>query len=308
MAKVLYSYFKIQFLRIKRTISETGIPPILAIPALITLVFLAYSLLNLSPFWGACIITLLSIQILFSLSAYDRNNFLKSIYPTQDYFTIRTAENFSVSSVSIILLIITAHYWYAALNILICILFLFTTTIKIWKTKFPTPFTKKPFEFIQGVRRTWLLILLLYLLGSIGLIYGNEHLGLFCVLCISICCIFYYQEPENIYLFWTNNRKPLSFLIYKIKRGIIQLTWLLSPLILLFLILFPDAYLKILLVWILVIIFIPMMICLKYAVYPRKINLTEGVVISLCISFYPLILALIPYYISKAIKNLKDLS
>ncbi|MGH2622987.1 MAG: hypothetical protein ACRDE7_04910 [Sphingobacterium sp.] len=306
MANMLNFYLKIQFLRTKRTIAQAGIPPLFVIPGLVILIFAAYYLLIQYPFWGACIISLFSIQVLFNLSAYERNNFLKTIYNTKDYYILRAVENLTISATSIILLIITTHYWFALLIALLCMLFLFTTTFKYWKTKIPTPFTRKPFEFIQGFRRTWFLIFTLYLLGGIGILYGNQNLGLFCIVCLSICCSFYYQEPENIYLFWNNNRKPLSFLLYKIKRGIVQLSLVLSPLILLFLIFSPFDYFKVLLVWLLVSIFIPAIICLKYAVYPRKINLTEGILLSLCISFYPLILALIPYYISKAIKNLKD--
>lgn len=307
MTGIHYSYFKIQFRRCKRTIIETGIPLLIAYPIFIALFFLVFHLLSLYPFWASCIISLSNIQILFNLSDYDRNNFLKSIYHEKDYYRIRIVENLLVSSVSIILLSITENYWHTALIILACILFLFTTTIRFWKTSLPTPFTKKPFEFILGFRRTWLLILVIYLLGSIGLLYGNENLGLFCVFCISICCSFYYQDPENIYFYWSNNRKPVTFLIYKIKRGILQLSILILPLIILFLILFPSSYLKIILVWFLVTLLIPTVICIKYAVYPRKISITEGLMLSLCLSFYPLVLALIPYYISKAIKNLRNL-
>jgi len=307
MTGILHSYFKIQFRRCNRKITETGIPVLIAYPIFIALLFLVFHLLSLYPFWTSCIISLSTIQILFSLSDYDRNIFLKSIYREKDYYSIRIVENLLICSVSIILLIISENYWHTALIILACILFLFTTTVRFWKTSLPTPFTKKPFEFILGFRKTWLLILVIYLLGAIGLLHGNENLGLFCVFCISICCSFYYQDPENIYFYWNNNRKPVSFLIYKIKRGILQLSILLLPLILLFLILFPSSYLKIILVWGLVMLLIPTTICVKYAVYPRKISITEGLMLGLCLSFYPLVLALIPYYISKAIKNLTNL-
>jgi len=45
---------------------------------------------------------------------------------------------------------------------------------------------------------------------------------------------------------------------------------------------------------------------MKYAVFPRKMSVTELTIVGLCLAFYPLILAIIPYYYFKAINNLKN--
>jgi hypothetical protein len=53
---------------------------------------------------------------------------------------------------------------------------------------------------------------------------------------------------------------------------------------------------------------IPFTISLKYAAYPEKVGISEGIILALCLAFYPLILAIIPYYYFKAIANLKKIS
>ena len=284
---------------------DFGLPWVMIFPAIALLYIVLFYLLKLYPYWAAYLIFLLNFQALFSLAEFHRNDYLKMTFNSLDYYLIRILENLILSFGTILLLILFDKLSLAFLLLAIAILFVFVSTNSLWSSTFPTPFKKFPFEFIIGFRRTWLLLILLYILAYIGLAYANQNLALFCMFCICICATLYYQVLEPRIILWNQNRKPVAFLFHKFTRGIIQLTLLLLPISIPFCIIFPEDITKALIVWGLGLFLIPFAICLKYAVFPRKVSVSEAVILGLCLAFYPLVLVIIPYYYYKAIQNLK---
>lgn len=304
---MIANYFKLHAKFLKRQIVDAGFPALILFPAIICLYLSLYYLVKSFPPWGTYLLIIVNFQYLFYLSDFKRNDFLKTIFPINAYYKIRILENILISFGTFILLIVNNHYMLALLLLGCCILFMFTSTTSVWKRSIPTPFTKKPFEFIIGFRQTWLLLVLFYAVGIIAVTADNPNLILFCLFCTCLCCMFYYQTPEPVLIHWNQNRKASNFLRYKIGRGIIQLTLLLVPLLLLFGIGYPDQLYQACIVWLLGLILITFIITLKYAVFPRTMNVTEATIVGLCVIFYPLILAVIPYYYFKALHNLKNL-
>ncbi len=304
---MIRNYFKLQFRIIQRQVKDIGFPAFLIYPAIFVFYIVLYHFLQLYPTWAAYLVFLINFQSLFNLSDFKRNDFLKATYSHKDYSLIRITENVILSVGTIILFILTSNAALACIIIALSILFVFIPTSGFWSRSIPTPFRKFPFEFIIGFRKTWLLIFLLYILSAIAVVFKNQNLALFCMFCICVCSTFFYQMPEPFLIFWNQNRKPLHFLWYKILRGIIQLSILLLPIILMQFIVFREEIYKAVIVWALGLLLIPFIISLKYAAFPRKINSSEGIIIALCLTFYPLVLAIIPYYYFKAINNLKNL-
>lgn len=204
--------------------------------------------------------------------------------------------------------IVFDQYFLSLLLLLAVVLFLFLATLPLFKGSLPTPFSKKPFEFSIGFRKTWLLLCAIYSLGIIGLVVVNVNLCLFSLMCICLCSTFYYLEPEPVFFHWNQHRNAIDFLKHKIGRGVMHLSYLILPLGILFCVCFPLEYYKVAVIWLAGSLVIPFIIFLKYAVYPRRIHVSETFMIALCFLFYPLILALIPYYYFKAVENLKSLS
>ncbi|WP_148907445.1 hypothetical protein [Sphingobacterium allocomposti] len=301
------NYFQIQGKALKRHVVDAGFPAFVIVPAYIGLHVALYYLVVRSPSWGAYLVVLANFQSLFLLSDFKRNDFLKVVFSKTDYYRVRLFENILLCLGSMVLLVIAGNPILAVTIGGLCILFLFTPTTSIWKRRIPTPFAKKPFEFIIGVRKTWLLLGVLYLLAAIGLSVDNINLALFSMFCVVLCSASYYQDPEPLLLYWNQNRPPAKFLWYKIRRGVAQLCILWAPILLPFAVLHPAEAYKGVIVCLLGVMLIPYVILLKYAVYPRKINITEGTMLGLCLAFYPLVLALIPYYYFKAIQNLKNI-
>ena len=231
---------------------------------------------------------------------------MKGLYSKTSYYQIRLLENLFLSVLPCALCGY-AGQGHLLLFLLGCVIaFLFYARVSLSRTALPSPFRKQPFEFTIGIRKTWLLLLLIYGLGAIALGVGNVNLLLFCLFCICLCSMFYYQEPEPLVLHWQQSRRPQAFLWLKIRRGLLHLSLLLFPLFLLLLLFYSAEWYKGLIVCLLGAFLVFFMICMKYAVFPRRINASESSMLALCLLCYPLILAIIPYYYIKALQNLKQ--
>ena len=299
------NYFKLQATLLKRHIKAAGIPVAMAIGLLLGTCYLIYHLLLRYPTFGGYALLLGNLQLLFVLTERNRNDFLKNIFRKKDFHKIRLLENGIVILPSMIILLLQAHWAYASTLCLLAALFAFLD-IKSYGRSIRTPFTRYPFEFIIGFRRSYLLLMALYLLAAIGFYVSNSNLVLFCLACIALSCLFYYQSPEPILYVWNYRHTPTGFLLRKIKRGLLQCFVLTLPIVLPYVIIFSADLFQALIIGAGMLLLLPFYITLKYVVYPREISLPEASILVLCFSFYPLILALLPFYYVKAVKNLKN--
>ena len=75
----------------------------------------------------------------------------------------------------------------------------------------PTPFSKNPFEFTTGFRRTLLIFPLAYALTVIAINVDNLNLGIFSILLIFLIVLSFYSKPEEEYYVWVHADTPKSF-------------------------------------------------------------------------------------------------
>ena len=299
------SYLRLQYKLLTRHIKAMGLPIPVAFLLLLGLGYLIHYALVQYPVFGCYAVILGNFQLLFLLTEKNRNDFLKNTYSKREFHTIRLWENGLVILPSFIILLVHNQWLYTLLLILLAVVFAFLT-FKTFGKSIPTPFAKKPFEFIIGFRRSYLLLLVLYLLAGIGFYVANPNLVLFCIACIALTCVFYYQLPEPIFYLWNVHHTPRDFLMRKFRRGILQCLLVTLPLILIYILLFPSDLFNACILLGGIFFLLPFAITLKYVAYPREINFPEGFALALCFSFYPLILALLPFYYIKAINNLKN--
>lgn len=299
------NYLKLQYKLLTRHIKATGLP-IAVVPCfLLGVCYLAYYLLQQYPIFGSYALLLINFQLLFLLTEKNRNDFLKNTYHRKDFYRIRLLEN-GILILPSALLLLAQQLWLHAI-ILIAMAPVFTLlTFQAFGRSLPTPFAKKPFEYITGFRRSYLLILLLYLLAAIGLFVANANLVLFCVAGIALTCACYYQFPEPVFYLWNSRYTAGRFLLRKYRRGVLQCLLLTLPVLIPYALVFPLAWFNALIVLVGIFFLLPFAITLKYVAYPREINFPEGFALILCFSFYPLIFALFPFYYTKALKNLKN--
>ena len=93
----------------------------------------------------------------------------------------------------------------------------------------PTPFYKKPFEFIAGFRATVIAFFVAYFLTAMAIVYQNFNLGIFSLLFIFLVCLSFYNEPENVFYIWVHKLKATGFLYNKIQTAIIFSSLLTLP-------------------------------------------------------------------------------
>lgn len=302
---MINSYLKLQYKLLTRHFKATGLPIVVAPLLLLGAGYLVYYLLLQYPVFGSYALLLSNFQLLFLLTEKNRNDFLKNIFSKKDFYTIRLLENSIVILPTLAIFLFRGLWLYGVALIALAVIFAFLV-FKTFGKSLPTPFAKKPFEFIIGFRRSYPLILVLYMLAAIGFYVTNPNLVLFCVVGIALTSVFYYQLPEPIFYLWNNRETPARFLLRKFRRGILQCLLFVLPLLLTYVFIFSAEWFNALIVLGGILFLLPFAITLKYVAYPREINFPEGFALALCFSFYPLILALLPFYYLKALKNLKN--
>lgn len=250
---------------------------------------------------------LTSISFLSKLNGKRRNDFLKTIFTVKDYKKLRIIENLMVIFPFVVFLL------FAQLLLAVLILISISTLMSIFNFDnnfnhtIPTPFSKNPFEFPVGFRKTFYIFPFAYFLTFQSIIVGNFNLGVFSLLLIAIVVLSYYSKPENEFFIWSFNLSSKRFLINKIKIGLLYSTLLSLPVIVPLIIFFPDRTTILMLFLLLSYAYIITIILAKYSAYPNEMNLLEGIIIGFSLMFPPILLAVIPMFYSKSIKQLKTI-
>lgn len=274
-------------------------PLLLYVITLFALPYLTMQLFNktsLAPF----LIAGLSIYNLVQLNQTDRNNFIKLNF-RKCFYQLRWLESFIVTLPFLIMLFIYQQ-WYLAL---LCLVSVFTIPLlkplKPYGKTLVTPFSKRPFEFVTGIRQYFLLILACYLLLGIAIYYKNYNLGLFSIFGLYGTCMLFYNQLESKYLVWNYAKTANRFLIVKCLIALQNAAFITFPAIIFTAVCF-QVYDKTILLSLLANVFLINMVLFKYSAFPNQPNVVNAIMFALCLYFPPLLLILIPYnfYIASA--------
>jgi hypothetical protein len=290
-----------------RHLRDAGLPPAVGY-ALLVLVFVGCSLYLFQKTEFAEPLYLLSaLALIGQLSETRRNDFLKICFRDDMLKRIRIAENV-LTVLPFLLFLAYKQLFYAVL-----VLFLVTVLLALVQFRtvlyftIPTPFYKKPFEFLVGFRNTFYLIAAAYALTGIAVSVGNFNLGIFAMLFVFAIALTYYGNPEAEYFVWIHNNNAGQFLLNKIKTALWYALWLALPVALTIGIFFPENMAFIALFMGIGMAFLACMIAAKYAAYPYSINIAQAVLLSFNVWFPPLLLVFIPYFFFKSQKRLRYL-
>lgn len=298
-------YFELQFIMTNRKIKEAGVNPALGyffgLIAFVLLWEYLYHKTEFTKFW--VILSCLGFQL--RLSEKSRTDFLLATFGDKSKIKIRVLENLIISFPFALILVCKSLFLEAVILLLCSItlaLFSFHSNLNI---TIPTPFSKNPYEYTTGFRKTFLIFPLTYALSVIAINVDNFNLGIFSMLLMFLVTLSYYSKPEEEFYVWVHANTPKSFLIKKMMIATKNSTLLTIPIYLGLLIFYPANYDLILLFLFTGILFLWTMILAKYSAFPSEINLPEGIIIAFALSFPPLILLIIPYFYTKSIKNLR---
>ncbi len=301
-------YFKLQFLRIQRWMQEQGIPIFLGVLGIL-LVFIAVSyVLFLKTDYASWIYVAFGLTIIFNYQQASEKRYLQHFFQKSQLIKIRGIENFIIQLPFFLYLILKEFAFYEAAILLISALLLsFINTDVSRKLKLPTPFKKRPFEFIVGFRITFVLSILAYFLMIKAIQVDNFQLGIFSLAILFFQAMSFYSKPENPYFVWIFKDKPKAFLWHKIRGSLINSTLLSFPLLLILIIFFPMQSGWILGMQCLGYLFVTSMILAKYASYPNPMGVPQALLYGLSLWFPPFLILVMVIFYRRSLQQLNEL-
>ncbi|MDR1338486.1 MAG: hypothetical protein LBK58_00245 [Prevotellaceae bacterium] len=297
-------YFFLQYRMFNRRLKDAGLNP--AVGWLLLL--LAYPAFSAAFFYKIpfpqYVYILIPIFFIFNLSNIERNDFLKTCFPSRTCTTIRMIENLTVS-LPFAIFLLYRQFYLMSLVLPAFALSLAAVSAKIPSIAvIPTPFGKHPYEFASGFRKTFLLFPLSCGLTLIAILVDNFNLGMFTLMLnMGIICSFYLQE-ENEYCIWQHAMSPARFLFYKTKAAFVYSLMANSPAMLALSIFSPENIPAVLICFLLGFMYLTLSIMIKYDMFPEKSGISGSTVMALCLIFPPLLIAMIPYMSNRAVKEL----
>lgn len=300
-------YFSLQLRMMNRKLIEFGLNPILAY-VIVGVGFVVFSVFLFSKTEYAVFIYLLSaISILSKLSETRRNDFLRSTFLNKLYYKLRMMENVICVLPFATFLIYKQLFLFALILLIFSLLMALIKVKSIFNFSIPTPFFKKPFEFIVGFRNTFYLVFFAYFLTIMGVAFQNFNLGVFSLLLVFILSLFFYSKLENDFYIWVYALKPKEFLFNKIKDALINSTILIFPITIALSIYFFDD-LKILLIFLVLgYVYLITMILAKYSAYPNELNVPQAVLIGISFLFPPFLIVLMPFFYYQSLQRLNSI-
>jgi len=250
---------------------------------------------------------LFALSFVSKLSEPKRNDFLKSIFNKGKYKKLRILENIIYCLPFTLFLIYQKQFVFSAiLNLCVIIIMLFNFSTNLDVT-IPTPFSKKPFEFTVGFRKTFYVFPIAYFLTYISISVRNFNLGIFSMLLIGLTCFSYYSKIENEYFVWNYNLSSKEFLIEKTKMCLIYFTFLSLPIIVALSISFFREIDILIVFFLLCYAYLTTIIFAKYSSFPNEMNMSQGILIAISFIFPPILLIFIPLFYSQSIKKLNTI-
>ena len=248
---------------------------------------------------------LIAMSFVSKLSEPKRNDFLKLIYNKDKYRKLRVVENIIYCLPFTLFLVYKNQFAFSSiLNLLVIIITLFNFSTNVNAT-IPTPFSKKPFEFTVGFRKTFYIFPIAYFLTYISVSVGNFNLGIFSMLLIGITCFSYYSKIENDYFVWNYNLSSKDFLLEKTKTCLIYFSLLSLPIIITLAVYFFNEIDILIVFFLLCYAYLTTIIFAKYSSFPNEMNMSQGILIAISFAFPPILLILIPLFYSQSIKKIK---
>lgn len=300
-------FFRLQFLRLTRTLSDWGLPPWIAF-VLFPLAFVGLSQVLFAQVSGAAYLYVglyyLSVQ---PLSAPPRDRFLRLTFPERTVLRIRLSEQLVFALPFLLFLLYKAAFTPALLLLGLAIL---TAFVRV-SVRLPyfrvTPFSFQPFEFAVGFRGVYTLLFFVYGISWMGIWADNFGLSWFLIFVLMFFGASFYFKPEPIFYVWMYARTPRTFLWEKFRKGIWHSTLMAAPTLLPLLFFYPYQAGLTLLLWLQGVLCLALALLMKYASYPYQLSSITTLFLIFAFVFPPLLLGLLPYFYIMSQKNLSEI-
>jgi len=302
---MLTHYLVLQFKLLNRNFRDFGLHPLLAY----MLIFGAIAGLGAlgfqrQPEYAPYIIIGLCALLQMRLSQKQRSDFLNIVYGDKTKRLIRIVENLIISTPFVVLLLFENQY-IAAMMLPVVSAIMALIDFNSRSFVMPTPFSKHPYEFAVGFRKTFLFIILVYGLTVISVCVNNLNLGLCSVFALGVVCAMYYGKVENEYYVWIFAESPNKYLTHKILTAIKNTFLMALPMMALLTAFFPENWWIVLLLTAIGMIIVITFLLAAYSTYPSEIGLMEMFLIGLTL-VPPFVSVVIPYFYVRSLNRLKN--
>src|SRR5699024_4882943 len=224
-------YFSLQLVMTNRKIKEAGINPFFGY----VLVLLAFILLSEYIYqktdFAKYLVILICFSLQFKLSEKNKADFLISTFRDKTKIILIVLENLIVCIPFVFILVYKSNFIEASILFLLSIILALVSFQTNLNFTIPTPFSKRPFEFSVGFRKTFFIFPIAYALTVIAINVDNLNLGVFSMLLIFLTTLSFYTKPENEYYVWIHAETPKSFLKNKIIVATKFVALLVSPIL-----------------------------------------------------------------------------
>lgn len=301
---MLHYYFQLQIKILSRKMKAFGLNPIIGTvvaPFLfVTFSWLLFKKLAFSEF----IYPLIPLYIITVNNNTEKSRFLNSYFSYYQNKLITLIENLVISFPFVIYLLFMQYFLHAVIVFMISMLFAFINTSKKMNNKLPTPFSKRPFEFPIGFRKSLLLIGIAAILMIIAIKVQNFNFAIVVLGFMFLVPLAFYSHQEPKYYVQVFNDRPTQFLWRKSKTAVYFLLIFTLPFSIVVLLFFSSSYLAILSVNIIGVILILISIIAKYSSYPKNMSIPDSILLAVSICIPPLLFLTVPKLYNKSIKQL----
>lgn len=298
-------YFFLQYKMLNRHISDFGLHPFCGyLLSFIIFIGLSLYLFHRTAF-APLIYIFIALGFVYRLSEKSRNDFISQCFNEKYYYKIRILENLICVLPFIILLLVYMQFLSVLLLAVLSTLLAFRTFSQQLNISIPTPFYRRPFEFIVGFRSSWFLLVLIYFVTIMAVIVKNLNLGIFTLFAVFVLSFSFYLKPEDSYFVWIFKQNPNGFLWNKIKTAVLHSTFISLPITVALCVVFKTESIYIAGFHIAGYLLLCMIILTKYSVYPHQMNIPQLIIFVSCVGFPPLLLIVIPYLYIQSVKHLK---
>ncbi len=301
-------YFVLQIKMLNRHLNDFGVPPALAYPILLLLFVLGSNFIfySIESEYAAYVYLLVAVSTVLKLGEKKRNDFLKLSFTRKAYGKIRILENVLILIPFAIYLIYESEYLQILYLYLLGLIFSKFTVSTPSSFVIPTPFSKQPFEFSSGFRKTFYIYPVVYWLTYKSVEVQNFNLGIFSLLLLFFTLISYYTKMENQFYVWSFKYSAKEFLLKKIKIGVRFATLLSLPIFITLSIFFTESIVIVIVFQCLCFLYFIQAIIAKYSDFPKQINLPNSMIFALSLSLIPFVVITFRYFYNKSMLKLKS--
>jgi hypothetical protein len=246
----------------------------------------------------------LALVFIIPLGNISRNEFLKNTFFRITYFYIRLLENVIGVFPFCLYLAIQKQYRIAILTFAAASLLSLFNKINRPNIVVPSPFSRRPYEFTTGFRRTYILFLLIFTLTIISIFYKNFNLGIFSLLVLYLLCSTFYSVNDPIFYVWVHAQTPKHFLLHKIKTGLFYSLCLSLFVAIPLYFVWPGKGLWISIVMLIGFLYLILIILSVFVNYPAPSTVSQKIQVAVSMVCPPLLILIIPNLYFQAIRRL----